>query len=113
MLDKAAIPDKAITPDKTDMPDKTDTIKKVSVIIPVYNVERYIDKCLEMLLCQTYKNIEILLIDDGSSDNSGKICDKYMEEHDNIRTFHIEQGLCAARNTGLCKASGDYIVFVD
>lgn len=111
--DKADIPDKAITPDKTDMPDKTDTIKKVSVIIPVYNVERYIDKCLEMLLCQTYKNIEILLIDDGSSDNSGKICDKYMEEHDNIRTFHIEQGLCAARNTGLCEASGDYIVFVD
>lgn len=87
---------------------------KVSVIVPVYNVEKYIDKCMESLLNQTYTNIEIILINDGSTDNSGKICDKYACLDDRVNVFHKENGgVSSARNLGLAKASGNYITFVD
>ncbi len=87
---------------------------KVSVIVPVYNVEKYIDKCMESLLNQTYKNIEIILINDGSTDNCGKICDKYAELDKRVLVYHKENGgVSSARNIGLDKASGEYIIFVD
>lgn len=87
---------------------------KFSIIVPVYNVESYLNNCLESLIKQTYKNIEILLIDDGSSDQSPKICDEFSERYENIIVFHKENGgLSEARNYGLKKASGDYILFVD
>ncbi len=86
----------------------------VSVIIPVYNVEKYIHRCIESVLSQTYKNIEIILIDDGSMDNSAYICDKYALGDDRIRVFHIKNnGQGNARNIGIDMAFGEYVVFVD
>lgn len=86
----------------------------ISVIIPVYNVEQYLRKCLESIINQTYKNLEIILIDDGSTDNSGKICDEYAKKDTRIQTIHKKNGgLSDARNCGLKKSTGDYIVFVD
>lgn len=86
----------------------------ISIIVPVYNSERYIGKCLDSLVKQTYKNIEIILIDDGSTDYSGEICDKYAFKDDRIKLYHTSNsGPSAARNFGLSKASGDYIMFVD
>lgn len=87
---------------------------KVSIIVPVYNVEKYLDKCVQSLVNQTYKNIEILLIDDGSTDLSGAICDGYARRYDNIRVFHKPNGgVSSARNSGIEKASGIWIMFVD
>lgn len=87
---------------------------KFSIIVPVYNVESYLKKCIESLINQTYSNIEILLIDDGSLDNSLKICYEYSEKHGNIEVYHKSNGgLSDARNYGLSKASGNYIMFVD
>lgn len=87
---------------------------KISIIVPVYNVEKYLPRCIKSLLDQTYKNTEIILVDDGSPDNSGKICDEYSEKYKNIKTFHKEnQGLGMARNTGLEHATGKYVTFVD
>lgn len=87
---------------------------KVSVIVPVYNVEKYIDKCMESLLNQTYKNIEIILINDGSTDNSGDICDKYRSLDSRVMVFHKENGgVSSARNIGLDKVTGEYVTFVD
>ena len=87
---------------------------KVSVIVPVYNVEKYIDKCMESLLSQTYRNLEVLLVDDGSTDSSGEICDKYDSLDDRVKAFHKENGgVSSARNLGLEKATGEYITFVD
>lgn len=86
----------------------------ISVIVPVYNVEKYLRKCIDSILCQTYKNFEIILIDDGSSDNSGKICDEYLNRDERISVFHKKnQGLSEARNTGIKKAKGKYLTFVD
>lgn len=86
----------------------------VSVIIPVYNVEKYLNKCLDSVLEQTYKNIEIILIDDGSRDESGAICDKYVQNDERIICKHIaNQGVSNARNLGLDIANGEYITFVD
>ena len=86
----------------------------VSVIIPVYNVEPYLRKCLDSILNQTYKNLEIILVDDGSTDKSGIICDEYADRDKRIKVVHqINQGLSAARNAGLDLCSGDYITFVD
>lgn len=86
----------------------------VSIIVPVYNVETYVGKCLESLMAQTYKNIEILVIDDGSTDNSGIICDRYMKKNEKIRVIHQSNaGLSAARNIGLDYCRGDFIMFVD
>ena len=86
----------------------------VSVVIPVYNCEAYLQQCLDSLLCQTYSNIEIILVDDGSVDSSPQICDTYARYHDNIRAIHqVNSGAAAARNMGLEYVSGDYILFVD
>lgn len=87
---------------------------KFSIIVPVYNVENYINICIDSLLNQDYNNYEILLIDDCSTDNSGNICDKYSQKHSFIKTFHKKNsGLSDARNLGIEKAEGDYIIFVD
>ena len=86
----------------------------ISVIVPVYNVELYLRKCMDSIIEQTYKDLEILVIDDGSSDGSGTICNKYAEQDSRIRVFHTENcGLSVARNIGLENASGKYIGFVD
>lgn len=87
---------------------------KISIIVPVYNVEKYLEECLESLVNQTYKNIEILLIDDGSKDNSGKICDEYAEKDKRIKSIHQKNsGVSKTRNNGIELASGDYVMFVD
>ena len=86
----------------------------ISVIIPVFNVEKYLVRCVDSVLCQSYRDFEIVLVDDGSSDDSGKICDDYAEKNDNIRVIHQEnKGLSGARNTGLCAAKGEYVYFLD
>lgn len=85
-----------------------------SIIVPIYNIENYIEKCVESLINQTYKNLEIILVDDGSTDSSGKICDKYIEKDNRIKTIHKENGgLSSARNSGIEVAVGDYVLFVD
>ncbi len=87
---------------------------KVSVIVPVYNVENYLEKCLDSIISQTYKNLEIILVDDGSTDSSGKICDSYAKKDKRIKVIHKENGgLSDARNMGLDVASGKFISFVD
>ena len=87
---------------------------KVSIVIPVYNVEKYLDRCVNSVINQTYSNIEIILVDDGSKDNSGKICDEWEKKDSRIKTIHKKnEGLGMARNTGLDNATGDYIGFVD
>ena len=86
----------------------------VSVIVPTFNIERYIKKCLDSLLSQTLKEIEIICIDDGSTDTSGQILDEYATKDSRIKVIHrINGGLSAARNTGLSIAQGQYIGFVD
>lgn len=89
--------------------------KMISIIVPVYNVSEYLRKCLDSLINQTYQNLEIIVVDDGSTDNSGKICDQYMEQFpDRIRCIHTENhGLSAARNVGLDYSNGEYVTFVD
>lgn len=87
---------------------------KVSVIVPVYNVGKYVGKCLESILNQTYNNYEIIIVDDGSTDNSLKICEQWANKSSRINIIHKEnEGLGFARNTGLQYASGDYVLFVD
>lgn len=89
-------------------------MKKISIIVPVYQAEKYISKCIESIINQTYKNLEIILIDDGSTDSSGKICDRYGERDQRIVVVHNpNKGVSAARNCGLDMATGDYITFVD
>lgn len=86
----------------------------VSVIVPVYNVEPYLCRCLDSIINQTYTNIEIILIDDGSTDNSYSICREYEEQHSNIVFLHKENGgLSSSRNVGMLYANGLYIMFVD
>lgn len=86
----------------------------ISVVIPVYNVEDYLHYAIESLVNQTYKDFEALLINDGSTDNSGKLCDKYAQEYDWIRVFHKENGgLSDARNYGVLKATNEWIFFLD
>lgn len=87
---------------------------KISIIIPVYKVEKYLRKCINSVLSQDYKNIEIILVDDGSPDNCGNICDEYAQTDSRIIVIHKENGgLSSARNAGLDIASGDYVGFVD
>ncbi|ACU06831.1 putative glycosyltransferase [Flavobacteriaceae bacterium 3519-10] len=87
---------------------------KFSVIIPVYNVEPYLEECLDSLLAQTYHDYEVLLINDGSTDASGKICDRYSEKDSRITVFHQpNKGVSAARNLGLEHAAGEWICFID
>ena len=88
--------------------------EKVSIIVPIYNVEKYIRKCIESIIAQTYTNIEIILLDDGSPDNSGKICDEYKEKDNRIIVVHKNNtGVSSTRNEGLKIASGEYITFID
>ena len=86
----------------------------ISVIIPVYNVEPYLRKCLDSIVNQTYRDLEILVVDDGSTDGSGAICDSYAEKDERVVVFHTEnRGLSAARNLGLDNAKGEWINFLD
>lgn len=87
---------------------------KVSVIMPVYNAEKYLEHSIECLLKQNFQEFELLLVDDGSSDLSSKICDEYAANDPRIRVFHQKNlGTCAARNLGLDNAAGDYVTFLD
>ncbi|WP_303853189.1 glycosyltransferase family 2 protein [Bartonella apis] len=87
---------------------------KVSVIVPVFNVENFIEKTLSSICNQTFSDLEIILIDDGSKDQSGEICDQYAKKDSRIRVIHQEnQGITKTRNTGIQLASGDYLCFVD
>ncbi|WP_027216421.1 glycosyltransferase family 2 protein [Butyrivibrio fibrisolvens] len=86
----------------------------VSVIVPIYNVEDYLPKCIDSIICQTYKNIEIILVDDGSPDSCGQICENYKKKDSRIKVIHKENGgLSDARNAGICRAKGSYYVFID
>ena len=86
----------------------------ISIIIPVYKVEKYLEKCINSIIGQTYTNLQIILVDDGSPDNSGKICDKYAKEDSRIEVIHKSNGgLSEARNRGIEIAKGKYIGFVD
>lgn len=94
--------------------NRIDSRDLISIIVPVYNVEIYLTECVRSILNQTYKNIEILLIDDGSSDNSGVLCENLAKQDDRIKVFHKENGgLSDARNYGIEKAVGEFIMFVD
>lgn len=87
---------------------------KISVIVPVYNVEKYLDRCVQSILNQSFTDFELLLVDDGSSDSSGAICDQYAVKDERIRAFHKENGgVSSARNMGLDYARGEWIAFVD
>lgn len=87
---------------------------KVSVVVPVYNVEKYLEACVRSILNQSAQNFEIILVDDGSTDNSGKICDAFKEKYDNIFVIHKENaGLSHTRNVGTEKARGDYVTYID
>ena len=87
---------------------------KISIITPVYNAERYLSKCIDSIISQSYKDWELLLIDDGSSDHSGEICDRYSELDNRIKTFHkINGGVSSARQLGTDNATGEYIIHVD
>ena len=86
----------------------------VSVILPVYNVEEYLCKCVDSVLAQTYRNLEVILVDDGSMDNSSKLCEEYAKKDNRIKVIHQKNGgLSAARNTGIKIAKGKYIAFLD
>lgn len=89
-------------------------MKLASIVVPVYNIEKYIEKCIKSLLAQTYEQIEILLVDDGSPDGSGKICDAYAEKDARIRVLHKKNGgISDARNYGAKEAKGEYLFFID
>lgn len=91
-----------------------DQSKKVTIIVAIYKSEKFLDKCIRSIVNQTYKNIEVILVDDGSPDNSGVICDEYAKNDKRIVVIHKKNGgACEARNVGLASASGDYIVIVD
>ena len=97
-----------------DAPHSAEVTPAVSVIVPVYKVERYLAECIESVLAQTFEDFEMILVDDGSPDNSGKICDDYAARDSRIRVFHKENGgVSSARNLGLDNARGEWIAFVD
>ena len=88
--------------------------KKVSVIIPIYNDEKYLEQCLDSVIKQTYKNLEIILVDDGSTDRTPEICEQYREKDSRIRVLHKKNGgVGSSRNAGLAMTTGDYVLFVD
>lgn len=91
-----------------------DKAPKISVIVPVYNAEQYLPRCIDSILAQTFTGFELLLIDDGSTDNSGDICDEYAKKDNRIRVFHKKNGgVSSARNIGLDNAVGEWVAFVD
>ena len=86
----------------------------LSIILPVYNVEKYIERCVESILTQNREDIEIIIVDDGATDGSPQICDKYAEKISNIKVIHKQNGgLSSARNAGMDVANGKYIYFLD
>ena len=86
----------------------------ISLVVPIYNVEKFLGQCIESIINQTYNDIEIILVDDGSTDNSGKICDEYKSIDNRIRVIHkVNGGLSSARNAGMRIAQGEYICFID
>ena len=88
--------------------------EKISVIVPVYNVEAYLERCVESILQQTYANFELILINDGSTDSSGLICDHLASQYENIKVYHIENaGVSNARNMGIQLATGSWVTFID
>jgi len=96
------------------MNEQAEMVEKISIIVPVYNAEPFLRKCLKSLINQTYKNIEIIVINDGSPDNSGAICDAFAKEDNRIKVIHqANKGLCGARNAGIAIATGEYFGFVD
>lgn len=96
------------------MDGKVISDKLISIIVPVYNVEKYLEKCVYSILNQSYKNLEVILVNDGSNDNSGKICDELSREDSRIKVYHKDNGgLSDARNYGVAKANGEYVGFVD
>lgn len=88
--------------------------EKISVIVPVYNVEAYLERCVESILQQTYTHFELILINDGSTDSSGQICDHLASQYENIKVYHIENaGVSNARNMGIQLATGSWVTFID
>ena len=88
--------------------------EKISVIVPVYNVEAYLERCVESILQQTYAHFELILINDGSTDSSGQICDRLASQYENIKVYHIENaGVSNARNMGIQLATGFWVTFID
>ena len=88
--------------------------EKISVIVPVYNVEAYLERCVESILHQTYAHFELILINDGSTDSSGQICDHLASQYENIKVYHIENsGVSNARNMGIQLATGSWVTFID
>ena len=89
-------------------------MEKISVIFPIYNVEKYLKKSIESVRNQTYENLEIILVDDGSTDNSGKICDKIAKSDERVKVIHKQNGgLATARNTGYQESTGTYLMYID
>lgn len=87
---------------------------KISVIVPVYKTEEYLDKCVKSIINQTYKNLEIILVDDGSPDNCPKMCDDWANKDSRIKVIHkTNGGLSSARNAGIEAAAGNYLMFTD
>src|SRR5574344_1670943 len=86
----------------------------ISVIIPIFNAEKYLNRCIDSIISQTYHNLEVILLDDGSTDNSGNICDEYALKDSRIRVIHqSNKGLVATRQVGISIAKGEYIAWVD
>ena len=86
----------------------------ISVIVPVYKAEKYLDECIQSVLSQTHSDLELILVDDGSPDKSGEICDRYAQNDERVKVFHQQNaGVCAARNKGLDMVTGDYVIFMD
>lgn len=109
--DKLVFGDCVTPPTKNSLPSPD---SKVSIIVPIYNTAKYLPKCLDSIINQTYQNLEIILVDDGSTDDSKKIADHYTKKDKRIKVVHQKnQGQSTARNTGLSKATGDYISFID
>ena len=93
---------------------KEKRMAEVSIIVPVYQVESYLRKCLDSILAQTFTDFELILVDDGSTDRSGQICDEYAEMDERVKVIHQQnRGVAAARNNGIACANGDYLCFVD
>lgn len=89
-------------------------LKKISIIVPIYNVEKYLARCVDSIVNQTYKNLEIILVDDGSPDSCPQMCDDYAEKDSRIKVLHKKNGgLSDARNAGMAVATGEYISFID
>lgn len=87
---------------------------KISIIIPVYNLEKYLSACIDSILCQKYKNLEIIIVNDGSTDSSKEICEEYQNKDQRVRVFsQNNSGVSVARNKGIKHATGDWIMFVD